>query len=74
VIKILMQPFGVIVDCIEHIYEGDKTYPAKDSTKQELKEFIENLSQDSFKNIKSFFDTMPHLRHDVRSRNPKQKL
>jgi hypothetical protein len=66
--------FGVIVDCIEHIYEGDKTYPAKDSTKQELQEFIENLSQDSFKNIKKFFDTMPHLRHDVEVENPKTKV
>ena len=66
--------FNVIVDCIDHIYEGDKTYPAKDSTKKELKEFIENLSQDAFKKIKKFFDTMPHLRHDVEVENPKTKV
>jgi len=66
--------FNVIVDCIDHIYEGDKTYPAKDSTKKELKDFIENLSQDAFKKIKKFFDTMPHLRHDVEVENPKTKV
>ena len=41
--KNLDSAFKVIVDCIDHIYEGDKTYPAKDSTKQELKDFIEKL-------------------------------
>ena len=66
--------FDIIVDCIEHIYEGDKTYPAKDSTKKELKDFIENLSQDTFKKIKMFFDTMPHLRHEVEVENPKTKV
>jgi len=66
--------FEIIVDCIDHIYEGDKTYPAKDSTKQELKDFIENLSQDTFKKIRKFFDTMPHLRHEVEVENPKTKV
>ena len=48
--------FKVIVDCIDHIYEGDKTYPTKDSTKQELKDFIENLSLEiTFKKIKKVF-------------------
>ena len=66
--------FKVIVDCIDHIYEGDKTYPAKDSTKQELKDFIENMSQEAFKKIRKFFDTMPHLRHEIEVENPKTKV
>ncbi len=66
--------FGVIVDCIDHIYEGDKTYPAKDSTKQELKDFIESLSQETFKKIKKFFDTMPQLRYEIDVENPKTKV
>ena len=66
--------FKVIVDCVDHIYEGDKTYPAKDSTKQELKDFIENMSQEAFKKIRKFFDTMPHLRHEIEVVNPKTKV
>ena len=66
--------FKVIVDCIDHIYEGDKTYPAKDSTKQELKDFIENMSQEAFKKVRKFFDTMPHLRHEIEVENPKTKV
>ena len=32
--------FNVICSCIDHIYEGEKIYPAKDSTQKELKDFI----------------------------------
>ena len=49
------QIFDVLTECVDHIYEGDKIYPAKDSTSQEIKEFFEGLSQDSFVKIKSFF-------------------
>ena len=72
--KNLDSAFKVIVDCIDHIYEGDKTYSAKDSTKQELKDFIENLSQEAFKKIRKFFDTMPQLRHEIEVENPKTKV
>ena len=33
-------------------------------------EFFEDLSQDSFVKIKSFFDTMPRLRYEVEVTNP----
>lgn len=66
--------FNVIVSCIDHIFEGDKIYPAKDSTKEELKDFIESLSQEAFKKIKNFFDTMPQLRHEIEVENPKTKV
>ena len=64
------QIFDVLTECVDHIYEGDKIYPAKDSTQQEIKEFFEDLSQDSFVKIKSFFDTMPRLRHEIEVTNP----
>jgi hypothetical protein len=62
--------FNILIDCIDHIFEGDKIYPAKDTSKQELKEFIEGLPQDAFTRIKSFFDTMPKLKHEVEVTNP----
>ena len=68
------QIFEVLGDCVDHIFEGDKIYPAKDSTSQEIKEFFEGLSQDSFVKIKSFFDTMPRLRHEVEVTNPVTKV
>jgi len=63
--------FKVVASCIDHIYEGEKTYPAKDSTQKELITFLEGLSQEAFLKIKKFFDTMPQLRHEVEVTNPK---
>ena len=63
--------FKVVANCIDHIYEGEKTYPAKDSTKKELVTFLEGLSQQAFMKIRKFFDTMPQLRHEVEVTNPK---
>ena len=66
--------FKVICSCIDHIYEGDKIYPAKDSTEKELKDFIESVTQKAFLDIRKFFDTMPHLRHEIEVDNPKTKV
>ena len=66
--------FEVLSKCVDHIFEGDKVYPGKDSTPDEIKEFFENLSQDSFLNIKKFFDTMPRLRHEMKVINPTTKV
>jgi len=65
----------VISSCVLQIYEekGEKVYPGKDSTKAELTEFIENLNSKQFEKIKSFFDTMPKLKHEITLKNPKTK-
>ena len=66
--------FNVICSCIDHIYEGDKVYPAKDSTQKELKDFIESITQKAFLDIKKFFETAPQLRHTVEVTNPKTNV
>ena len=63
--------FNVVSSCIDHIYEGDKTYPAKDSTEKELVAFLESITQKAFLEIKKFFDSTPQLRHEVEVTNPK---
>ena len=40
--------FKVLTNCIDHIFEGDKTYPAVDQTKEELDQFVEGLTQKQF--------------------------
>ena len=40
-----------------NIYEGEKNYPTTESTKEELKEFFENLSQNQFTKLRTFFET-----------------
>jgi rubrerythrin len=55
----------VIVDSIECIYTKDEIFPAKEQTKEELKQFLDNLTQEQFKKIQVFFDTMPKFKKDV---------
>ena len=62
--------FDIVAECMEYIYDGDEIHYTKEQTKEELKEFIENLTQDQFQNIEQFFETMPKLRHAVNYKCP----
>jgi hypothetical protein len=66
----------VVASCVLQIYEkkGEVVYDAKDSTKLEMVEFIENLNSKQFKDIQNFFDSMPVLKHTVTIVNPKTKI
>ena len=55
----------LIVDCIDYIYDEQNLYYAKDSTKEELTEFLDSLQGKDLEKIKNFFDTMPKMRKTV---------
>lgn len=56
--------FAIAVDLIENIFDVNNVYDAKDTTKEQLIEFIDNLSHDQYEKIMStFFDSMPSLEH-----------
>ena len=65
----------VIVTCIDKIYDkkGEEVYDAKDSTKQELIDFVEQMNTTQFADVQKFFDTMPALSHEITVKNPKTK-
>ena len=52
----------MIAGCIDYIYDENNLYYAKDSTKEELVEFLETLQSKDLENIKQFFDTMPKMK------------
>ena len=62
--------FNIVSSCIEQIFNEEESWSAKDCTKKELKEFIESLSSKQFKEIESFFATMPKLSHTITVKNP----
>ena len=64
---------NLIIGCVDYIYEGEKNYPTSESTREELKEFFENLAQEQFAKIRKFFETMPKLSHTVKVINPNTK-
>lgn len=57
--------FDVIIASIDHIYAGEEIYAAKEQSKEELTRFLDNLTQDQFKKIQKFFDTMPKLEKKI---------
>lgn len=66
----LDQIFDVVSDCIDYVYTNDEIFYAKDQTKQELYDFLDNLTTEQFAKIQKFYDTMPKIRYYVDYRCP----
>jgi hypothetical protein len=54
-----------------YIYDKETLYYAKDSTKEELSEFVESLQTKDLQKFKEFFDTTPKLRKNINFKCPK---
>jgi len=52
----------LVIDCIESIYNGDEIFYANEQTKQELEEFIMNLTKEQFDKIEEFFVSVPKFK------------
>ena len=68
------QSFDLIASCIDKIYNEEEVWSTADCTKKEVKEFLEQMNSLQFKEIESFFDSMPKLSHTVTFTNPKTKV
>ena len=64
----------MIISCIDMIYNAEDSWSATDVTKQELKEFVEQMNTKQFKQIESFFETMPKLSHKIVVKNPNTEV
>jgi len=65
---------NMIISCIDMVYDQEESWNASDCTKKELEEFIEQLNTKQFKEIETFFTTMPKLSHTVKVKNPNTKV
>ena len=65
---------SMIASCIDVIYDTEESWSASDCTKKELDEFLEQLNTKQFKEIESFFVTMPKLSHTITVKNPNTKV
>ena len=66
--------FNIISSCIDQVYNEDESWAASDCTKKELKEWVETLNTNQFKEVESFFTKIPKLSHTVKVKNPKTKV
>ena len=68
------QSFDLIATCIDKIYTEEEVWASADCTKKEMKDFLEQMNSSQFKEIESFFETMPKLSHSVSVTNPNTKV
>ena len=68
------QSFQLIASCIDKIYSEDEVWATADCTKKEVNEFLEGMNSNQFKEIETFFTTMPKLSHTISVTNPKTKV
>lgn len=66
----VVKSLSMIGSCIDMIYDSEESWSAKDCSKKELDEFVEQLNTKQFKEIEIFFSTMPKLSHTVKIKNP----
>ena len=66
--------FSLVASCIEMIFSKEEAWEGKDSTQEELVDFLEQLNSTQFKEVQKFFDTMPKLTHDIEVENPETKV
>jgi hypothetical protein len=67
------QSLDMIASCIEMVYNDDECWSASDCTPKEMMEFVEQMNTKQFKEIETFFTTMPKLSHTINVKNPNTK-
>ena len=70
----LQASMDIISSCIDVVYSEDESWAAADCTKKELSEWLETLNTSQFKEVETFFETMPKLTHKVMVTNPNTKV
>ena len=61
----------VVSECIESIKTKDESYTRETSSKEDFREFVDNITSSQFEMMKEFFDTMPAIEHDIEFTCPK---
>ena len=67
------QSFDLIASCVDKIFTKDEVWAAADCTKKEMTDFLEQMNSSQFKEIETFFETMPKLSHTIKVKNPNTK-
>jgi hypothetical protein len=63
--------FDMVLKCLDKIYEGEKSYDAKNFSEKELKEWIMEFSHEAYKQIEDFYENTPTLSYEIKYTNSK---
>lgn len=62
--------FDIICSCIEHVYNSQEMFATKDQSTEDVREFVNNLTQEQFVKLQQFFESMPKLEQQVKYKCP----
>lgn len=62
--------FEIVADSIDMIYDGEEVYHASETPREEILDFLNNLTSEQFIKIQRFFETMPKLTAEVEYKCP----
>lgn len=54
-----------IYNSIDYIYDNESVYQAKDISRKEIEDFIDNIQQKDLEKLRVFFDTMPKIKKEI---------
>jgi hypothetical protein len=63
------QLFELIIRCIDKIYSGEEIYNSSEYKKEDIAEFLENLSIKTFDKIQTFLLNTPKLEYKINYKN-----
>lgn len=55
----LDRKINIIINCIDQIVKAEKVYSSKDYSKEDLREFVENLTEENYKKLEGFTQNFP---------------
>lgn len=61
----------MLTNCLSKVYDGDQAFDPKLSSKEELKEFIDNIPTKTAEEIREFFSKVPSLKYVITYKNSK---
>jgi len=65
--------YYIMTRCLDTLASDDEIHYFKDYKDEEIDEFMDGISADVVKEIGTFFDTMPKLRHEIKYTNTEDK-
>jgi len=57
--------FSLLVRCIDKVVQGETTYNASEMDESEVRDFVEQMTQDQFRKLFGFLETMPKMEKKV---------
>lgn len=57
--------FEIVAESIDFIYQGENVFYAKEQSRDELLQFLNNLTSEQFLKLQKFFENMPRLKTEV---------